>query len=1097
MWHSRKTRAGRLSGRSVVAVAIALGLGAGSMGAAGAAPSPARASAVAQTVQAPLIDSVQPYATGTVRVTVTPGDTAQAAVARVDVSAYALDDQGNATGAPVATGAVQSPDPANPPVVEIGGLTNDVSYAFKATETTAGGAVSGTSPAFIGGPQTPKAPLAPTLGTLLGRDGAVLASWNPAHPNGSPVTGYTVTATPNGPGAAVTVNVAGDVLSTAVTGLVNDRYYFVSVTATNAVGTGPAGVSDSQTVGANDNGTVRTRPAYTAGAPQDVTAAPPPVAADGSQPDPSSLKVTWDAPLDDGGSPVTGYVVDATAPGHPPVTMNAPSGTRQANLTSLAPGVEYAVTVTALQQGGVRATTSAAAKAAPAPKLAPGTVMLSQASAAAVTGVTGTSVVFTDPPAQVTDLKVKNIVVVGESSNPLLHGGLLRVVEKISTAGGVVTLTTSQGSLEQAFLALDFTASGSRLTTGADGYRVKMLNPNVQASVASQASGMAADKTFTLDLAEKLTNDPKMKERLGNNTTVTAKLTAALSLNVDWSANAGLERDPAYYRVDPRGYHLTADFTATATAKASVQGELGIAYKHETQREPLLTVKPASCLTVYMVVLCPSLTVYTQTSIDGSISFSFSASYERTMGGRLSRDNTGAVHKTDLTKDPVTKFDYSLNAAAKVTFAFPVALEILVYNLAGPRLEITPAIEVTADTSADPWLTVKAPLKVELLFVVDFKVASISMRGEVYNTTFDLYKAPGPFPGPSLSGGSALAPGVRSAPSAESAAESADSTNSTDSTDSTESLTAAAQQHQYTVTWPAGCDPAQGVTWSMAPGSVGTVDQNGLYTPPHPRPSQYVDLVTATTAGTPSCPSATLQAAVHHGATLPGAPKNPAISPDGSTVTWTAPSDGGSAIEEYVVTVDHDPSDPAGAETVLGTVPGTSTSLTVPADRVAQIEADHAKVQVTAVNGRGQGPASALSHPAPSTNLLLFVAPAKGSANGGTLYLTPHMVNVGENDATNVRYQLSYPEGFTNATKPSTCTVDTAQRLLTCDMVDIAAGHQTTTPLISFTVGQLTPGTEYPLTMTRLSASPYPSDPNNGTMTQLCTADTSGNVTCA
>ncbi|MFD4658252.1 fibronectin type III domain-containing protein [Kitasatospora sp. NPDC058444] len=1083
MWHSRKTGAGRLSGRSVVAVAIALGLGAGSVGAAGAAPSPARASSAAQALQTPLIDSVQPFATGTVRVTVTPGDTAQEAVAHVDVSAYALDDDGNATGAPVATGTVPNPDPANAPVVEIGGLTNDVSYAFKATETTAGGVVSAVSPAVIGGPQTPTAPLAPTLATVLGRDGALLASWNPAHPNGSPVTGYTVTATPNGPGASATVNVAGDVLSTAVTGLVNDRYYSVSVTATNAAGTGPAGASDSQTVGANDNGTVRTRPAYTAGAPQDVTAAPPPVAADGSQPDPTSLKVTWDAPLDDGGSAITGYVVDATAPGHPPVTTNAPSGTRQTTLTSLAPSVEYAITVTALQQDGARGTTSAVAKAAPAPKLAPGTVMLSAASAGAVTGVTGTTVVFTNPPAQVTGLKVKNIIVVGESTNPLLHGGLLRVVEKISTAGGVVTLTTSQAALEQAFLALDFTATGSRLTTGSDGtgsdgFRVKMLNPDIQASVASQASGMVANKTFTLDLAEKLTNDPKMKERLGNNTTVTAKLTAALSLSVDWSATAGFERDPNYYSVDPRGYTLTSDFTATATAKASIEGELGVAYKHETQRDPLLTIKPASCVTVYAVVLCPSLTVYTETSIDGSIKFSFSASYERTMGGRINRDNTGTVHKTDLTKDPVTKFDYSLNAAAKVNFSFPVALEILVYNLVGPRLEITPAIEVTADTSANPWLTVKAPLKVALYVVIDFKVASISTGGELYNKTFDLYTASGAFPGPALSSGAALAPGARSAPSSE-------------------SLTAAAaQQHQYTVTWPAGCDPAQGVTWSMTPGSLGTVDQSGLYTPPHPRPSQYLDLITATTAGTPTCPPATAQAAVHHGATLPGAPKHPAISPDGSTVTWTAPSDGGSAIEEYVVTVDHDPSDPAGAETVLGTVPGTSTSLTIPADRVAQIEADHARVQVTAVNGRGQGPASALSHPAPSTNLLPFVAPATGTTNS-TLHLTPHMVNVGESDATNVRYQLSYPEAFTSATKPSGCTVDTAQRLLTCDMTDIAAGHQTITPLISFTVGQLTPGTGYPLTMTRLSASPYPSDPNNGTMTLLCTADTSGKVTCA
>ncbi|MFJ7278519.1 hypothetical protein [Kitasatospora sp. NPDC098663] len=76
--------------------------------------------------------------------------------------------------------------------------------------------------------------------------------------------------------------------------------------------------------------------------------------------------------------------------------------------------------------------------------------------------------------------------------------------------------------------------------------------------------------------------------------------------------------------------------------------------------------------------------------------------------------------------------------------------------------------------------------------------------------------------------------------------------------------------------------------------------------------------------------------------------------------------------------------------------------------------------------------------------------------------------------------------------------VDPAQRLRTCDdMVDVAAGHRTMTPLISFTVGQLTPGTGHPLTMTSLSARPYPVDSGSGTMAPFCTADTAGKVTRA
>ncbi|MEU3460343.1 fibronectin type III domain-containing protein [Streptomyces sp. NPDC006733] len=1028
---------------------------------------PPRASAQApaqQALQAPLIDSVQPFASGTVHVTVTAGDTAQEAVARVDVHAYALDDNGDPTGAPVASGKVLAPDPANPPVVTVQGLVNDVSYAFEATQTTAGGVLSAVSVPFLGGPQTPKPPLAPTLATMLGRDTKMLVVWNPAHPNGSPVTSYTVTATPNGPGASVTASVAGHALHTTLTGLVNGKFYFVSVTATNAAGTSPAGKSDSQTVGATANGTVAPRPAYPSSAPQDVSAGAPPVGADGSQPDPTALQVGWDAPLDDGGHSITNYTVDAVAPGQPPVVATVPATTTRTTLTGLTPDVEYKVTVTGIQHNGQLSATSTPVTAAPHPTPAAGTVFLSAASIATISRVTDSTVVFTNPPAQVGGLAVKSIIAVGESTNPLVHSGLLRVVDKISSSGGTVTLTTSQAALQQAFRSLDFTAHGNQATSGTEGYQITMLNPHFQASVAPQAAIPVANKTFTLDLAQKLNDDPKMKERLGN-ATITAKLTAALSLTTNWEANASFQDDPSGSWYSTKTF--TYDFSATATAKASINGELGIAYKHETQREPLLTLKPASCLIVYAIAFCPSLTIYTQTSIDGSIKFTFNATYERTMGGKVHRDSSGTTHKTDLTKDPVTSFDYSLNAAATVTFTFPVSLKILIYDVAGPELEVTPSLEVTADTAANPWLKVTAPLKVSVFFLLDFKLTTFSFGGVVYNTTFPLYQSAGAFPLPSLSS---------TAPAAK-------------------SLAAAAKQ--YTVTWPAACDPAQAVTWSMAPGSLGTVSATGLYTPPAHPGSNYTDLITATTAGTPTCPSVATQAAFHHGASLPAAPHAPAISADGSTVTWTAPATGGSPIEEYLVTVVNNPGDPAGTETVLGTAPGTATSLAIPADRIPQIEAGHASVQVTAVTSRGQGPASALSAPAPATNPLPILTTSAGTAGGGTITVTPDVINLGGSDATNVTYQLTYPAVFTNPTAPSNCTVNTTNRMLTCDTGTIAAGTDKITPLISFTLGQLTPGTPYPLTITRTAASPYPSDPHNGTTTLTCAADPALRVTCA
>lgn len=1075
MWLSRRSRGRRAWGSTALVMVVALGLGAGSVSAAVAAPQRSSAAA-AQALQAPLIDSVQAFASGTVHVTVTAGDTAQDAVARIDVRAYALDDNGEATGGPIASGHVLAPDPGNPPVVKIQGLTNDVSYAFEATETTVGGVLSGVSNPFIGGPQTPQPPLAPTLAAVLGRDTKLLVVWNPAHPDGSPVTSYTVTATPNGPGSSVTASVAGTAVHTTLTGLVNGKYYSVSVTATNAAGTGPAGRSDSQTTGADANGTVAPKPAYTSSAPQDVSAGPPPPGADGSQPDPTALQVSWDPPLDDGGHTITGYTVDAVAPGQPPAVTTVTAPTTQATLTGLAPGVEYKVTVTGTQHNGQLSATSAGVTAAPHPVLAAGTVFLSAASVATITKVTDTTVVFTSPTPQVTALAVKNIIVVGGSANPLVDHGLLRVVDKISTAGGTVTLTTSQAGVQQAFRSMDFTATGNEQSSGAQGYQIQMLNPHFQAAVAPQLAIPLVNKTFTLDLAEKLNDDPKMKERLGN-ATITAKLTAALSLTTNWSAKASFEDDPNGSWYTPSTF--TYDFSATATANASVKGELGIAYKHETKREPLLKLTPpgGGCVVVYGIAFCPSLTVYTQTSIDGSIRFSFNASYQQTLGGKVHRDSTGTTHKTNLSTDPVTKFDYSLNAAAKVVFTFPVSLQILIYNVVGPELEITPSINVTADTTANPWLKVTAPLEVSVFFRLDFKLTAFTFGGVVYKTTFPLYQSAGAFPIPSLSS-TATAAAAKSPRTAVAPA-------------------AAAATRQYTVTWPATCDPAQGVVWSMASGSLGTVSQSGVYTPPANPGTNFTDLINATTAGTPACPSVTTQAAYHHGASLPAAPTAPAISADGSTVTWTAPADGGSPIEEYVVTVLGNPGDPAGTETVLGTAPGTATSMPIPADRIPQIEWEHARVQVTAVTSRGQGPASTLSPPAPATNPLPVLTTGTGTANGGSITVTPDIVNLGDSDATNVTYQLTYPAVFTNPTAPSTCTVSTATRTLTCDTGTIPGGDHKITPLISFALGQLTPGTGYPLTLTRTSASPYPSDPNNGTTTLTCKADTALKVTCS
>ncbi len=70
-------------------------------------------------------------------------------------------------------------------------------------------------------------------------DGAALVQWEPSAPSGTPITGYTVTATPGGQTAAV----PGDRSSWFLRGLTNDIEHHFSVIAHSASGDSPPGTS--------------------------------------------------------------------------------------------------------------------------------------------------------------------------------------------------------------------------------------------------------------------------------------------------------------------------------------------------------------------------------------------------------------------------------------------------------------------------------------------------------------------------------------------------------------------------------------------------------------------------------------------------------------------------------------------------------------------------------------------------------------------------------------------------------------------------------------------------------------------------------------
>ncbi|MGW2788078.1 fibronectin type III domain-containing protein [Streptomyces populi] len=172
-------------------------------------------------------------------------------------------------------------------------------------------------------------PDAPTKVTASASNQRAVVSWNPSVNNGAAVTGYTVTAQPGGATAATS-----GATSAAVTGLDNGTSYTFTVTATNRVGTSSASTASTPV----------TPTPQVPGAPGEVSASP----------GDAQASLSWTAPSNDGGSPVTSYTVTANPGGATATTTGATS----AIVSGLKNGTAYTFTVIATNAAGISVASS-------------------------------------------------------------------------------------------------------------------------------------------------------------------------------------------------------------------------------------------------------------------------------------------------------------------------------------------------------------------------------------------------------------------------------------------------------------------------------------------------------------------------------------------------------------------------------------------------------------------------------------------------------------------------------------------------------------------------------------------------------------------
>jgi hypothetical protein len=221
----------------------------------------------------------------------------------------------------------------------ITGLTNGTAYQVRVTPLNGAGAGTASTTSVTPGvvPTSPQ-----NVAAATGRNSSDVTWTAPVDNGGYAITGYKIEYSTDG-GSTWTTAVASTQSPYTLTGLTNGTAYQVRVSAINAIGTSGSSTANVTPQGVPDP-------------PVDLA-----VAAGTSQ-----AVVTWNAPAETGGLPITGYKVEYRTANSVWQTLPA-STTSPAALTGLTPGTTYDVRVAAVNALGESTTVSSSVTTAVPP----------------------------------------------------------------------------------------------------------------------------------------------------------------------------------------------------------------------------------------------------------------------------------------------------------------------------------------------------------------------------------------------------------------------------------------------------------------------------------------------------------------------------------------------------------------------------------------------------------------------------------------------------------------------------------------------------------------------------------------------------------
>lgn len=278
----------------------------------------------------------------------------------------------SAPGQPTIKITVTPPSSATTWEIPVNGLTGGVSYSFIVTTTDGSGSTDSSPQTF-----TPKSvPSAPSAGSATAGVGKATLTWTLTDNGGLPLTKFLISGGGNDYEVTDTTKTNYE-----VTGLTPGQNIVFNISAYNSLGKSISSTYSSIRIPA---------------APGVVTAVDATSQSDGS------VKVTWTAPTDDGGSTVTGYSVTLSPSSGSDLTKTV-LGTTQATFENVAAGT-WTAKVSATNLAGTGVSTSDASpltitSAPTAFSLAPnptisGTAQVGQ-SLTAVRGTWDSGVTFT------------------------------------------------------------------------------------------------------------------------------------------------------------------------------------------------------------------------------------------------------------------------------------------------------------------------------------------------------------------------------------------------------------------------------------------------------------------------------------------------------------------------------------------------------------------------------------------------------------------------------------------------------------------------------------------------------------------------------